>query len=278
MTNLDAMKIHMKKTLILLIAAFVSMTAYAREYKYDREILYRGSPDAYTEKMCRLDVAYEEGAEARPVIIWFHSGGLTSGWRHIPEALLRDGAVVVGVGYRFVTEVSLQETIDDAAAAVSWVLKNIETYGGDLSHIYLAGHSAGGYLVNMIGLDKQYLAKYDIDPDTQIKALVPYSGQVITHFAQRRKQGLGDLTPTIDHLAPLYYVRGDAAPMLVISGDREQELFGRYEENAYFVRMLRLNGHKNVTFYELDGFDHGDMAEPAHLLLLKYIKQGKTED
>ena len=272
------MKIHMKKTLILLVAAFVSVTAYAREYKYDREILYRCSPDAYTEKMCRLDVAYEEGAEARPVIVWFHSGGLTSGWRHIPEALLRDGAVVVGVGYRFVTEVSLQETIDDAAAAVSWVLKNIEAYGGDLSQIYLAGHSAGGYLVNMIGLDKQYLAKYDIDPDTQIKALVPYSGQVITHFAQRRKQGLGDLTPTIDHLAPLYYVRGDAAPMLVISGDREQELFGRYEENAYFVRMLRLNGHKNVTFYELDGFDHGDMAEPAHQLLLKHIKRGKVED
>ena len=69
--------------------------------------------------------------------------------------------------------------------------------------------------------------------------------------------------------------RGDAAPMLVISGDREMELYGRYEENAYFVRMLRLNGHKNVTFYEVDGFDHGDMAEPAHLLLLKYIKNNK---
>ena len=68
-------------------------------------------------------------------------------------------------------------------------------------------------------------------------------------------------------------MRGDAAPMLVISGDREMELFGRYEENAYFVRMLRLNGHKNVTFYEVDGFDHGDMAEPAHLLLLKYMRK-----
>lgn len=262
----------MKRIALLLAAVLISLAAFARNYEYDKEILYKGNPDAYTEKMCRLDVAYEKGAEGRPVIVWFHGGGLTSGWRHIPETLLRDGAVVVGVGYRFVTEVTIPETLDDAAASVAWVLENIEAYGGDLSNVYLAGHSAGGYIVNMLGLNKEYLAKYDIDPDTQIKALVPYSGQVITHFAQRRKQGLGDLTPTIDHLAPLYYVRGNAAPMLVISGDRELELFGRYEENAYFVRMLRLNGHKNVTFYEVDGFDHGDMAEPAHLLLLKYIK------
>lgn len=263
----------MKRIMLLFLTLVMGVAAYAGGYRHEKEILYRGAPDAYTEKMCRLDVAYEEGQQDRPVIIWFHGGGLTGGWRHIPEALLRDGAVVVGVGYRFVSEVSLPETIDDAAAAVSWVFRNIESYGGDLSQVYLAGHSAGGYLVSMLGLDKRYLAKYDIDPDAQIKALVPYSGQVITHFAQRRKQGLNDLTPTIDHLAPLYHVRGDAAPMLIISGDRELELFGRYEENAYFVRMLRLNGHKNVTFYEVDGFDHGDMAEPAHLLLLKYIRQ-----
>jgi len=265
----------MKRIALLFAAVLISLSAFARNYEYDKEILYKGKPDAYTEKMCRLDVAYEKGAEGRPVIVWFHGGGLTSGWRHIPETLLRDGAVVVGVGYRFVTGVTIPETLDDAAASVAWVLENIEAYGGDLSKIYLAGHSAGGYIVNMLGLNKEYLAKYDIDPDTQIKALVLYSGQVITHFAQRRKQGLGDLTPTIDHLAPLYHVRGNAAPMLVISGDRELELFGRYEENAYFVRMLRLNGHKNVTFYEVDGFDHGDMAEPAHLLLLKYIRKAE---
>ena len=265
----------MKRLVLLLAALAIVLPSMARNYKYDKEILYRGTPDAYTEKMCRLDVAYEEGAKDRPVIVWFHGGGLTGGWRHIPEELLRDGAVVVGVGYRFVTEVSLPETIDDAAASVDWVLKNISKYGGDLSKVYLAGHSAGGYLVSMLGLNKEYLAKYGIDPDKQIKTLVPYSGQVITHFAQRQKQGIANLTPTIDQFAPLYFVRGDAAPMLIISGDRELEIFGRYEENAYFVRMLRLNGHKSVTFLEVDGFDHGDMAAPAHLLLLKYIRNSK---
>ena len=263
----------MKRVVLLLTALIVAASASAREYSYEKDILYKGTPDAYTEKMCRLDIAYEKGAEGRPVIVWFHGGGLTKGKKGTPAPLQKDGAVIVGVGYRFVSEVSVEETLDDAAAAVDWVLKNISSYGGDISRIYLAGHSAGGYIVSMIGLNKEYLAKYGIDPDKQVAALVPYSGQVITHFAHRRKQGIPALTPTIDHLAPLSYVRGDAAPMLIISGDREMELYGRYEENAYFVRMLRLNGHKDITFLEVDGFGHGDMAQPAHMLLLKYIKQ-----
>ena len=230
----------MKKIITLIAVITLSVSAFAREYSHEKGILYKGAPDVYTEKMCRIDVAYEEGGKDRPVIIWFHGGGLTKGKRTPPEALFKDGAVIVGVGYRFVSEVSIPEILDDAAAAVDWTLKNIERYG--------------------------------IDPDKQVAALVPYSGQVITHFAQRRKQGIPELTPTIDHLAPLYFVRGDAAPMLIISGDRELELYGRYEENAYFVRMLRLNGHKNVIFHEVDGFGHSDMKNPAHLLLLKYIK------
>lgn len=262
----------MKKALLILAAVMLSVVAVARDYSYDKDILYKGRPDSYTEKMCRIDVAYEKGGENRPVIVWFHGGGLTGGKRHIPEALLRDGAVVVGVGYRFASEVEVRDILDDASASVSWVLKNIEKYGGSTSDIYLAGHSAGGYIVSMLGLDKKYLAAYDIDPDKEIAAIVPYSGQSITHFAHRKKMGIAQEQPIVDDMAPMYHVRGNAAPMLVISGDRELEMVGRYEENAYFVRMLRLNGHDNVIFCELDGFNHGDMAEPAHLILLKYIK------
>ena len=265
----------MKKLILIAAALLLSIIASARDYEYDKEIRYRSGNDPYIDKMCRLDVAYEKGGEDRPVIVWYHGGGLTGGWRHIPDALRRDGAIVVGVGYRFASEVPVSEILDDAAASVAWVLQNIEKYGGSKSRIYLAGHSAGGYIVAMLGLDKQYLAKYDIDPDKEIAAVVPYSGQSITHFAHRKKMGIPQEKPIIDEMAPLYHVRGDAAPMLIISGDREMEMVGRYEENAYFTRMLRLNGHKDVIFYEVDGFGHGDMADPAHILLLKYIRKRK---
>lgn len=66
--------------------------------------------------------------------------------------------------------------------------------------------------------------------------------------------------------------------VLVISGDREMELYGRYEETAYFVRMMKLHGHKDITFYELDGFEHGDMVAPGHLVFLKYLRSREGQN
>ena len=52
-------------------------------------------------------------------------------------------------------------------------------------------------------------------------------------------------------------------PLLLITGDRERELLGRYEENAFMMRMMKVAGHANTHLLELDGYDHGGMAQPA---------------
>jgi hypothetical protein len=49
-------------------------------------------------------------------------------------------------------------------------------------------------------------------------------------------------------------------------------MLGRYEENAYMWRMMKVAGHKNCKLMELDGFNHGEMASPALEILLKEIK------
>ena len=92
-------------------------------------------------------------------------------------------------------------------------------------------------------------------------------------FTIRKEKGFPEYKPLIDEFAPIYFVRADAPPMLLITGDRELELLGRYEENAYMLRMMKLAGHKQTTLYELQGFDHGGMAEPAFPLLLKEVKR-----
>jgi len=78
-------------------------------------------------------------------------------------------------------------------------------------------------------------------------------------------------------MAPLYHARKEAAPMLIITGDRELELLGRYEENAYFWRMLKVAGHPQVEIFELDGYNHGQMAKPAHPLLLRFVRRVSTQ-
>ena len=84
--------------------------------------------------------------------------------------------------------------------------------------------------------------------------------------------GIGGKQPVIDSFAPLFHVRKDAPPLLLITGDRELELLGRYEENAYFWRMMQEVGHPDTTLRELEGFDHGKMPEPAFPLLLQFMK------
>ena len=84
--------------------------------------------------------------------------------------------------------------------------------------------------------------------------------------------GMGPLQALVDDTAPLYHVRKLPMPMVVLSGDREMELYGRYEEQAYFWRMMKLVGNENVSLYEFDGYDHGGMPYPAHSVVKRYIK------
>ena len=125
-------------------------------------------------------------------MVWFHGGGLTNGSKEIPEALKHNGLIIVGAGYRLSPKVKVEQCIDDAAAAVAWVYKNIDKYGGDTAQVYLAGASAGGYLVDLITLDKKWLAKYAIDPD-RTAAVFSYSGQMISHYTYRAEKGIPPL-------------------------------------------------------------------------------------
>jgi dienelactone hydrolase len=229
--------------------------------------------DAYIASQCKLDLYYPKGQEKFTTIVWFHGGGLTAGSKEIPKALMEKGYAVIGVGYRLSPKATVPAIIEDAAAAMAWIFQHIGEYGGDPDKLILTGHSAGGYLGMMVTLDKSYLAKYSIDAN-RIEALIPFSGQAISHFTYRKEQGMSALQPTIDKYAPLFHVRADAPAMMLITGDRELELYGRYEENAYLKRMMQLVGHKKTSLYELDGFDHGGMPEPAFPLLLRLIKSG----
>jgi len=259
---------------ILLFAA--ALPAFAQQqyttvnnisYYSDAEI---GKND-YIKSQCVLNFYYPKGLKNYPTIVWFHGGGITGGAKEIPKALMDKGFAVIGVGYRLSPKAKAPAYINDAAAAVAWTFKHIAEYGGNPDLIFVSGHSAGGYLGMMLAFDKKYLNKYQIDAN-KIAGLIPFSGQAITHFTVRAERGIKDTQPLIDEYAPLYFVRADAPRTLLITGDREMELLGRYEENAYLLRMLKLTGHKTSRLYEIQGFDHGGMAEPAFPLLVREVR------
>ncbi|WP_428389934.1 alpha/beta hydrolase [Mucisphaera sp.] len=243
--------------------------------KTTNAIPYRTGPETteYMRERCLLDIYLpEQTDEFFATIVWFHGGGLQGGERFIPGELKGKQVAVVAPSYRLHPRVQAPAYIEDAAAAVAWVFENIEAYGGDPDRIYVSGHSAGGYLASMIGLDKRWLAEHGIDAD-RIAGLMPLSGHTITHFTPRKERGIPGTQAIIDDLAPLYHVRADAPPMLLITGGRELELLGRYEETAYFWRMMQLVGHPNTQLLELDGHNHGEMVPPSFPMMLKFIRE-----
>ena len=264
--------------LILLALCFEMSIAQEAEYKYENNISYYISAqhlDDYAKEKCVLDIYYPIQTQKFPTIIWFHGGGLEGGEKYVPERLKNQGFSIVSVNYRLYPTVKNPVYIEDAAASVAWVFNNIESYGGDPNQIYISGHSAGGYLASMIATDKKWLKTYEIDAN-KIAGIIPFSGHAITHFTIRKEKAISGKQPIIDEFAPLYHVREDAPSFLLITGDRELELLGRYEENAYFYRMMKVVGHKDIDLYELKGYGH-DMREPGYPLLVDYIlKRSKS--
>ncbi len=264
---------------LAVIALFVITTTAGAQnrrqqttYATERNISYReADAGEYARERCLLDFYYPENVKDFPTVVWFHGGGIESGNKEIPSALQNSGMAVIGVGYRLLPKATVYEAIDDAAAAVAWAFREVEKRGGSTKKIFLAGHSAGGYLLDMVVLDKHYLEKYGVDADN-IAGVFPYSAQVITHYNVRKQTGIGPLQPRIDDTAPLYHVRKLPMPMLILSGDRELELYGRYEEQAYFYRMMKLNGCEQVYLYEFDGHDHNNMPGPAHTVTKRFIQ------
>lgn len=247
------------------------------DYAWVKDIVYRpelAEVDEYAKQKCVLDVYYPENQTGFATVVWFHGGGLHSGHRGVPIKLREQGIAVVAAEYRLHPQVTSPTYIEDAAAAVAWTFHHIAEYGGDPDAIYVAGHSAGGYLTSMVGLDKRWLAVHDIDAN-RIAGLAPYSGHTITHFTVRKERGIPRTRPIVDDLAPLYHVRPDAPPMILTTGDRDLEMMGRYEENAYLARMMKEAGHDQTVLYEIQGHGHIEMVRPSHRILLKHIRQAE---
>jgi acetyl esterase/lipase len=117
---------------------------------------------------------------------------------------------------------------------------NIQHHGGDKSKVFVGGHSAGGYLALMRGADNRYLANAGVDANT-VAGFIPVSGQTMTHYTVREERGLGKNNVTADEAAPVYFIRAESSPFLVLYADHD--LPARAEENALFVAFMRGAGN-----------------------------------
>jgi arylformamidase len=113
----------------------------------------------------------------RPIVVWVHGGGWTSGDKseHMTDKipLFNDaGYVFASVNYRL-TDVAdpahphPQWPVhdQDAADGIAWIVHHASEIGGDPRRIAVFGHSAGGGIVAAITTDPRYLGKSNLGID-----------------------------------------------------------------------------------------------------------------
>lgn len=266
--------IMMLTSVMASFASFAQPAPAKLEYATDNNIsYYADARDEYQQQRCKLDVYYPKGSKGYATVVWFHGGGLTAGERYVPN-LRRQGIALVAVSYRLAPKVQTPGFIEDSAASVAWVLKNIERYGGDPHKVFVAGHSAGAYLASMIAMDPRWLAAQHAS-NRQLAGAIAVSGQMTTHFTIKKLRGDPgpELRPIIDEYAPLYHAAKDLPPICLIVGGRAIEFKSRVEENELMAVTLRNLGHGAVEFYEMAGLDHGTVEQGAMILIPGFIQR-----
>jgi len=230
--------------------------------------------DDYQRSQCTLDIYYPTNRPGYATVIWLHGGGLTGGKRSWPVGLQDKEIAIVSASYRLSPKVHHDAIFDDVAALTAWTLRHIEERGGDPKKVFLGGHSAGGYLAAMVGMEPRWLAAHGFS-HRQLAGLIPVSAQVTTHF--KVKQLRGDTGPeyrvVVDEYAPLHHASRDLPPICLIVGDRRIEYKNRVEENDLFAVSLRNLGHTAVEFHEMGGLDHGGVRRGSWLIIPGFIKR-----
>jgi len=124
-----------------------------------------------SEDCLNLNIWTKEGSvnSDRPVIVFIHGGGFSSGSNSVPiyngEKMAEKDVVFVTINYRvgiigFLAHPELTEEsphdasgnygLMDQIAALKWIQNNISNFGGDPDNVTIAGQSAGSFSVNYL--------------------------------------------------------------------------------------------------------------------------------
>lgn len=173
------------RSVLMLAALCCCRPADAQSLQRFADILYRTDPVSDTASF-RLDVYRRTPSSGpRPVIVFVHGGAWYSGSKNDvdrkAEFFTEHGYLFVSIDYRLspyppdtsrADRVMHPVHVNDAASAVRWVQDSIAHYGGDPSRIGLLGHSAGAFIVALLGTHPQFLKDAGADL-SRVRCLCP---------------------------------------------------------------------------------------------------------
>lgn len=243
------------------------------------DVLYVSGEPVETEKQ-KLDVYRPRGAAGRPVLVFFHGGAWVRGDRKqypfLGNRFAREGFVVVVPSYRLAPKHPHPAQIEDAAAALAWVVRHIADFGGDPRRITLAGHSAGGHLASLLVTNEQWLRPHGLDAGA-VRGVAALSAPLdLTPLAGSSSRVFGGDPAVLRAASPQRHARAGLPRFVVTYCQWDYPTLPQQAEA--FHRALRAAG-ANVQLVYVPGENHiseitsvtkpGDVTARALLELLQ---------
>ncbi len=246
----------------------------------------------------RLDLYLPEKTDRLlPVIVWIHGGGWRNDSKENPPGVgfASMGYGMASINYRLSQHAQFPAQIQDCKAAIRWLRANANKYNLDPGHIGVWGASAGGHLVALLGttggVKELEGTGGNLDQSSRVQAAVDLFGPTdfLTIGHPLNDPG-GPVAPLIGgppqdnkdkaaKASPITYVGKDAAPFLILHGDKDNLV--PVHQSELLAEALKKVGVE-VTLQILPGAGHGGppFSSPANLKLIadffnKHLRNNK---
>jgi acetyl esterase/lipase len=222
----------------------------------------------------RLDLYLPEGAKEVPVVVFFHGGGLRQGDKseseHVGRAFAAGGVGAAIVNYRLSPEVAHPAHVEDGARSVAWVRNHIGEYGGDPNKVFLAGHSAGAYLVSLLSTDPRYLKAQGLSTGS-LAGVVPISGFFwVEKVAPDRPKDVWGADPKLwPEASPAKYVSSEAPPTLFLYADGDDPW--RRQQNEEMAKAMKAEAVQVADRDHMGIFMKLTPGDPAFDRMLAFV-------
>lgn len=212
----------------------------------------------------RYDVYRPADAHDAPILIFWHGGGWTHGYKEyvafMAQAVVGLGMVLVTPDYRLAPAHRLPAAFEDSLAATSHVIAHAADFGGRGDRIYLAGHSAGAQLAALVALRRADAARAGIPPEA-IRACLPVSGIMDLHHPEPAASSLEERIYTMvlsdaaedAVMSPLCWTAGNTIPMVLSHGEFDS---ARVLHSNRRMAALLARQPAHSALHEEPGLDH----------------------
>jgi acetyl esterase/lipase len=223
----------------------------------------------------QLDLARPKTGDGLfPAVICIHGGGFRAGDRYGYDSLClrlaQRGYVAVTIDYRLAPKHPFPAAILDVKAAVRWVRANAKNYHIDPDRIGVTGGSAGGHLVQFLGVTggvKEFEGDGgNADQSSAVACVVNFFGPSDFTKSYGKSVDAAEVLPLWlggnlekehrKHIlaSPLYWVTPRAAPTLCIHGTKDN--YVAHEQSVWLIEKLKA-ADVEAELLTLEGAGHG---------------------